>query len=48
MEVVRGEGSRWRSWLVDVNVGAGDVIMVACVGGDGGFVGREEGGQGGN
>ncbi len=46
--MVRGEGLRWGLRLVDVNVGAGDVIMVACMGGDGGFVGREEGGQGGN
>ncbi len=41
LKVVRCEGSRWRSWWVDMIVGA-------CMGGDGGFVGREEGGEGGN
>ncbi len=37
MEVVCREGARWRSWWIDV-------IMGACMGWDGGFVGREEGG----
>ncbi len=41
MEVVCREGARWRHWWVSM-------IMGACVGGDGGFVGREEGGKGGN
>ncbi len=41
MEAVCGEGLQWRSRL-------GDVIVGACVGGDGGFVGRKEGGEGGN
>ncbi len=41
MEVVCGEESRWGLWLVVVVVGG-------CVGGEGGFVGREEGGEGGN
>ncbi len=41
MEVVCGEESRWGLWLVVVVVGG-------CVGGEGGFVGREEGGEGGD